>query len=189
MDRARGQQERNREDRTIARQVHPNDRYLAGKQVRLIDANNQQLGVVSFGDAVTMATQAGLDLVEVAGQATPPVCRILDFGKFQYAEAKKQKVARKKQIRTKLKELKFHPNINENDFQVKRTHAVDFLKDGCKVKVAMFFRGREMAHSDLGMKVLERLMAEIAPYGAPEAPLRRIGPSITTVLAPIAKKP
>lgn len=168
--------------------MHPNDRYLAGKQVRLIDANNQQLGIVSFGDAITMAAQNGMDLVEVAGQATPPVCRILDFGKFQYAEAKKLKTARKKQVHTKLKELKFHPNINENDFQVKRNHAVDFLKDGCKVKVAMFFRGREMAHADLGMRVLQRLMTEIAPYGAPEAPLRRIGPSITTVLGPVVKK-
>jgi translation initiation factor IF-3 len=169
--------------------VHPNDRYLAGKQVRLIDENNQQVGIVSFGDAITRAAQLTLDLVEVAGQATPPVCRILDYGKFQYAEAKKQKMARKKQVQVKLKELKFHPNINENDFLVKRNHAVDFLQHGCKVKVAMFFRGREMAHAELGMKVLQRLMADIAPFGAPEAPLRRVGPSITTVLGPVVKKP
>jgi translation initiation factor IF-3 len=135
---------------------------------------------------MSRAAQSGLDLVEVAGQATPAVCRIMDFGKFQYAEAKKMKQARKKQVSFKLKELKFHPNINDHDFVVKRNHAVDFLQEGCKVKVAMFFRGREMAHQDIGMRVLQRLIEETAAYGAPEAPLRRVGPSITTILAPKA---
>ncbi len=171
------------EDTAIARVVHPNDRHLSGKQVRLIDEDNQPAGVVTFTEAAQRAQVAGLDLVEVAPTAVPPVCRIMDFGKFQYAEAKKQKVARKKQVQIKLKELKFHPNINTNDYEVKRNHALDFLKEGCKVKISMFFRGREMAHSDLGMKVMERLIAEVAEVGTPDAPLRRMGPSITTVLS------
>ena len=143
---------------------------------------------MSFIEALAKAALAGLDLVEVAGQATPPVCRVMDYGKFQYEEAKKQKQAKKKQVRVKVKEIKFHPNINEHDFQVKRTHVLEFLEKGFKVKVAMFFRGREMAHSDIGMKVMQRLIAEMAEHGCPENPLRRAGPSITTVLAAVAKK-
>lgn len=177
----------NKEDPAIARIVLPNDRHLIGKQVRLIDENNQPVGVVLFSEASQRALGLGLDLVEVAATAVPPVCRIMDFGKFQYAEAKKQKEARKKQVQVKLKELKFHPNIDDNDYSVKLGHAIEFLKKGCKVKVLMFFRGREMAHSDLGMKVMERLVQDVAAVGAPEAPLRRVGPSITTVLAATAK--
>lgn len=151
--------------------------------MRLIDEDNQPVGVVLFSEAAQRALELGLDLVEVASTAVPPVCRIMDFGKFQYSEAKKQKDARKKQVQVKLKELKFHPNIKANDYSVKLSHAVEFLKKGCKVKLLMFFRGREMAHSDLGMKVMERLIQDLAPVGSPEAPLRRVGPSITTVVS------
>ncbi len=137
---------------------------------------------------MSKAEAAALDLVEVAGTATPPVCRIMDFGKFQYEEAKKQKQARKKSVQVKLKEIKFHPNIDDHDFGVKRGHVVDFLQKGYKVKIAMFFRGREMAHAELGMQVMQRMMAAVAEHGVPEAPLRRAGPSITTVLTATAKK-
>ena len=153
-----------------------------------MDENNEQVGIVTFLQACDRARAAGLDLVEMAATANPPVCKTMDFGKFQYAEAKKQKEARKKQVHVKVKELKFHPNINENDFDVKKNHAVDFLQKGCKVKLSMFFRGREMAHADLGMKVMERIVAELAPHGSPETPLRRMGPSIITFMAPGAKK-
>jgi translation initiation factor IF-3 len=179
---------RSQEDPAIARIVHPNDRHLYGKQVRLIDEANQPVGIVLFADAMQRAQAAGLDLVEIAANAAPPVCRIMDYGKFQYAEAKKQKQARKGQVQVKLKELKFHPNINENDYQVKLGHAVDFLKKGCKVKALMYFRGREMAHVDLGMKVMERLVADVAEHGSPESPLRRIGPSIATVISASSRK-
>ncbi len=155
--------------------------------MRLIDENNEQLGVVTFPQACDRARASALDLVEMAATAAPPVCRIMDFGKFQYAEAKKQKEARKKQVHVKVKELKFHPNIKENDFQVKKGHAVEFLQKGCKVKLSMFFRGREMAHADLGMRVMERIVAELALCGSPETPLRRMGPSIITFMAPGAK--
>lgn len=158
-----------------------------GKQVRLITENNDPLGVVSFTDAMLKATVAGLDLVEVAGNADPPVCRIMNFGKFQYAESKKARMARKKQVVVKLKEVKFHPTISEHDYEFKRNHTVEFLEKGCKVKVSMFFRGREMAHSELGMKIVERLIQETAHVGQVEMPARRAGPAITTVLAPKAK--
>ena len=180
--------ESKQEGAAIARVVFPNDRHLVGKQVRLLDENNEALGIMTFLQACDRAHAAGLDLVEMAATAVPPVCKIMDFGKFQYAEAKKQKEARKKQVHVKVKELKFHPNINENDFEVKKNHAVEFLKKGCKVKLSMFFRGREMAHFDIGMKVMERIVAELAPVGTPETPLRRMGPSIITFMAPGAKK-
>ena len=156
--------------------------------MRLIDENNQPVGIVNFLQACDRARASGLDLVEMAATAVPPVCRVMDFGKFQYAEAKKQKEARKKQVHVKVKELKFHPNINEHDFEIKRNHAVEFLQKGCKVKLSMFFRGREMAHAELGMQVMQRMMAAVAEHGVPEAPLRRAGPSITTVLTATAKK-
>lgn len=178
-----------KEELAIARLVRPNDRYLLGKQVRLIDQNQQQLGVVTFDDAVARARAANLDLMEVAGQAIPPVCRILDFGKFRYEESRKQRDAKKKQVHVKLKEVKFHPNINDNDYEVKRNHILDFLGKGHKVKVSMFFRGRENAHADIGMKVLERLLQDIATVGRPESPPRRMGSQIATVLTPEAKKP
>ena len=133
------------------------------------------------------AAAASLDLVEIASNADPPVCRIMNFGKFQYAESKKARTAKKKQVVVKLKEMKFHPTISEHDYEFKRNHTIDFLQSGCKVKVSMFFRGREMAHSELGMKIIERLIQEVALVGQVEMPARRAGPAITTVLAPKAK--
>ena len=154
----------------------------------MIDQDNQPLGVVTFADALAKAAEAGLDLVEVAAKATPPVCRIMDYGKFIYQESKKQRLAKKKQVQTKLKEIKFHPNINENDYITKRNHVFAFLEKGYKVKLTMFFRGREMAHSELGLKVVERMVAEAAQLGSPEMTPRRTGNVIITYLAPGPKK-
>ena len=154
----------------------------------MVGEEGEQLGVMTVPDALKKAEDAGLDLVEVAPTANPPVCRIIDYSKYKYEQEKREKEARKKQVHVKVKELKFHPNINENDFEVKKNHAVEFLKKGCKVKLSMFFRGREMAHFDIGMKVMERIVAELAPVGTPETPLRRMGPSIITFMAPGAKK-
>ena len=153
-----------------------------------MDENNEPIGVVSFTDAMLKATSAGLDLVEVAGSANPAVCRLMNYGKFQYAESKKMRMAKKHQIVVKLKEIKFHPTISDHDYEFKRNHAVEFLEKGYKVKASMFFRGREMAHSELGMRIMERLIQETAQVGQVEMPARRAGPAITTVLAPAAKK-
>ncbi len=134
------------------------------------------------------AQSLGLDLVEVARQANPPVCRIMDFGKFQYQESKKQRDAKKKQHQNRLKEIKFHPNIDDHDYQTKLRHVLEFLEKGYKVKASMFFRGREMAHTEKGQEVMERLIEDTRDYGTPEAPLRRIGRSFQLYLAPGTKK-
>ncbi len=141
-----------------------------------------------FEEALARAQSLGLDLVEVARQANPPVCRIMDFGKFQYQESKKQRDAKKKQHQNRLKEIKFHPNIDDHDYQTKLRHVLEFLEKGYKVKASMFFRGREMAHTEKGQEVMERLIEDTRDYGTPEAPLRRIGRSFQLYLAPGTKK-
>jgi len=143
---------------------------------------------VPFEEALARAQSLGLDLVEVARQANPPVCRIMDFGKFQYQESKKQRDAKKKQHQNRLKEIKFHPNIDDHDYQTKLRHVLEFLEKGYKVKASMFFRGREMAHTEKGQEVMERLIEDTRDYGTPEAPLRRIGRSFQLYLAPGTKK-
>lgn len=153
-------------------------------QVRLVDADGNPVGVVPTQEALKMSREAELDLVEVAATAVPPVCRIMDFSKFKYDQEKKEKEARKKQKVIHLKEVKYHPFIEENDYQVK-LHAVErFLKEGDKAKVTMVFRGREMNYIDKGRKVLERLANDIAPLGEVEkAPLLE-GKMITMIIMP-----
>ena len=180
--------ESNKEAPTIARPVRPNDRFLRDREVRLIGPDNTQLGIVPFEEAIARAQQVGLDLVEVARQADPPVCRIMDYGKFQYQESKKQRDARKKQHQHKLKEVKFHPNIDDHDYQTKLRHVLEFLEKGYKVKASMFFRGREMAHTEKGQAVMERLIEDTREYGTLESPLRRVGRSFQLYIAPAAKR-
>ena len=130
-------------------------------QVRLIDAEGEMQGVMSARDAMLRAFAVGLDLVEISPNAEPPVCKILDYGKFKYEQQKKKNEAKKKQKVVEIKEIKVRPNIDENDYQVKMRHMKSFIEEGDKVKVTLRFRGREMAHQDIGIRVLERIRAEL----------------------------
>jgi translation initiation factor IF-3 len=130
-------------------------------QVRLIDAEGEMLGVMTARDAMSRAFAVGLDLVEISPNADPPVCKILDYGKFKYEQQKKKNEARKKQKVVEIKEIKVRPNIDENDYQVKMRAMKSFIEEGDKVKVTLRFRGREMAHQDIGIRVLERIRSEM----------------------------
>jgi translation initiation factor IF-3 len=130
-------------------------------QVRLIDQEGEMMGVMSARDAMLRAFAVGLDLVEISPNADPPVCKILDYGKFKYEQQKKRNEAKKKQKVIEIKEIKVRPNIDENDYQVKMRAMKSFIEEGDKVKVTLRFRGREMAHQDIGVRVLERIRAEM----------------------------
>lgn len=138
---------------------------IRAREVRVIDDNGNQLGVMSTPEAVKKAEEAGLDLVEIAPTATPPVCRIMDNSRYKYEQEKKEKEARKKQKVIHLKEIRMGPKIGEHDYQFKLRHLTEFLKKGDKVKVTMIFKGREMAHIDLGRKILDRLSSDISTLG------------------------
>ncbi len=129
-------------------------------QVRLIGADGQQIGVVTIQEALENAEQAGLDLVEIAPTSKPPVCKIMDFGKFKYEQSKKEKETKKKQHVVVTKEVRLRPKIEEHDFQFKVRNARKFLESGCRVKVSLFFRGREMVHRDLGFAIMNRFMED-----------------------------
>ncbi|MFO7821426.1 MAG: translation initiation factor IF-3 [Lentisphaeria bacterium] len=168
----------------MARAVGRNDRKLRDRQVRLIDQNDDNIGLVSFDEAIKRAEDAKQDLVEVAGKSNPPVCRIMDYGKFQYEEKKKKREQRKKSHTTKLKEIQFHPNIDEHDYQTKLNHIIDFLKKGCKVKVSVFFRGREMAHKDIGRDLMDRVLNDLGDMASVDTPPRSMGRNILMYITP-----
>ncbi len=136
-----------------------------------------------------MAETAGLDLVEIAPTATPPVAKIIDYGKFRYHQQKKEKDSKKSQVQIKVKEVKLKPNIDIHDFQTKLKHARDFLLKGNKVRISIMFRGREMLHIDLGEKVVRQFCDELADIALIEAPPKMMGRTITTMLAPNGKRP
>jgi len=153
-------------------------------QVRVVNANGDMVGVISVEEGVELASDVGLDLVEVSPNADPPVCKILDYGKYKYAEQKKANEARKKQKTIDIKEIKMRPGIDEHDYQVKMRSVRRFLDCGDKVKMTIRFRGREMAHLDLGMKVLDRVREEIDELGKVEQFPRTEGRLMTMVIAP-----
>ena len=153
-------------------------------QVRLVDENGEMVGVTSLREALDRAAEAGLDLVEVAATASPPVCKILDFGKFKYEEQKKKNEARKKQKIIEIKEIKLRPTIDEHDYEVKRRAMIRFLEEGDKVKVTLRFRGRELAHQDLGMQVLVRVREDLEQFAKVESHPRMEGRQMTMVIAP-----
>ena len=130
------------------------------REIRVIDDTGQQLGIMAPPQALAIAKQKGLDLVEISPTATPPVCRIMDFGKYQYQEQKRAREARRHQKVIEVKEIKFRPKVDEHDYQFKKKHIERFLEDGDKVKATIFFRGREMAHPEIGRRILERLVDE-----------------------------
>ena len=160
---------------------------IRAREVRVIGPDGQQLGILSLGDALTMARQQGVDLVEIAANATPPVCRIVDYGKFRYEQAKRDKEAKKHQHANRVKEIQLSPTIDPHDFSVKLSHAIDFLCDDMKVKVTLRFRGREMAHQEVGFQVVQKLLKEVTPYGHPDAPPKLIGRGINVMLSPLPR--
>jgi translation initiation factor IF-3 len=155
--------------------------------VRVIGVDGQQVGVLQLGEAINMARSKGVDLVEVAPGATPPVCRLVDYGKFRYEQAKREKDAKKHQHANKVKEIQLSATIDAHDFGVKAGHAIDFLCDEMKVKITLRFRGREMAHQQFGYQVVEKFIKELVPYGQPDAPPKLIGRSINLMFSPLPR--
>ena len=148
----------------------------------MIDDTGQQLGIMPPQQALTIARQKGLDLVEIAATATPPVCRIMDFGRYQYQEQKRARQAKKHQKIIEVKEIKFRPKVDEHDYQFKKKHIERFLLDGDKVKATIFFRGREMAHPEIGRRILERLIGELSDVAMAEASPRQEGNQMHVIL-------
>jgi translation initiation factor IF-3 len=159
--------------------------------VRLIGVNGEQIGIVSIGAAQQMAEQAEVDLVEIAPGATPPVCRLMDYGKFKYRESKKRHEAKLKQKQIVVKEVKFRPGTDEGDYQIKLRNLIRFLDEGDKTKVTLRFRGREMAHQEFGIRLLERVRGDLEPYGVVEQFPKMEGRQMIMVLSPkkVAPKP
>ena len=153
--------------------------------MRVVGADGAQIGILEINEALNMAQSQDLDLVEVAGQADPPVCRIMDYGKYKYEQAVKQKEARKKQSLVVVKEIKMRPKIDRHDYETKKGHVVRFLRQGAKVKVTIMFRGREMAHLDLGKRLLDRLSADVVEIAKVEVPAKVDGRNMTMVLNPL----
>ncbi len=159
---------------------------IRDKEVRLIDDEGNQLGVVSSKDAQKLADEKQLDLVKIAPTAKPPVCRIMDYGKYRFDQAKKEKEARKKQKTVDVKELRLSPSIDTHDVQVKVKKAIEFLKDGDKVKVSIRFRGREIGHSKTAVTILESFANDIAEYGVVDKAPKMEARSLVMFLAPKA---
>ena len=156
--------------------------------MRLIDQDGEQAGIVSLAQALSMAEEADLDLVEISPNAKPPVCRIMDYGKYRFEQAKKQSEARKKQKQIQVKEVKFRPGTDEGDYQVKLRNLIRFLNEGDKAKVTMRFRGREMAHQDLGLILLKRVEDDLAAHGVVEQRPKLEGRQMIMTIAPLKKK-
>jgi translation initiation factor IF-3 len=161
---------------------------IKAEQVRLVDASGEMIGVVSIAEAISKARSYGLDLVEVSPNATPPVCKILDYGKFKYEAQKKANEARKKQKVIHLKEIKLRPNIDPHDFGIKMKNVHKFLDAGDKVKVTLRFRGREMSHQQIGMDVMNKVKEEVAEKARVELEPKMEGRQAVMILAPLSQK-
>ncbi len=157
-------------------------------EVRLIDADGAQLGVVTINEAKRISESAGLDLVEVSPDAKPPVCRVMNFGKFTYQQNKRKAAAKKKQKQIQLKEVKFRPVTEEADYQVKLRNIIRFLMSGDKAKITLRFRGREMTHPELGMQLLDRIINDLVEYGVVEQRPKMEGRQMIMVIGPKKQK-
>ncbi|MGB8437319.1 MAG: translation initiation factor IF-3 [Burkholderiales bacterium] len=171
---------------STSKRVRRNEEILA-PQLRVIGADGSQVGVLSRSEALAKAAAEELDLVEVSPTAEPPVCRIMDFGKYLFEQNKKAHTAKRKQKQIQLKEVKFRPGTETADYQVKLRNLIRFLTDGDKAKVTMRFRGREMAHTEIGRKLLDRLVIDLAEFGAIEQHAAMEGRQITMVISPKKK--
>ncbi len=156
---------------------------IRDKEIRLVGEDGEQLGIMSAKDALKMAKEAGLDLVKIAPTAKPPVCKIVDYGKYRYEQARREKEAKKKQKTTEVKEIQLSPNIDVNDLTTKANQARKFLEKGNKVKVALRFRGREMAHMTTGKEVLDTFLEKVSDVAVVEKPAKLEGRSMIMVLA------
>jgi translation initiation factor IF-3 len=157
-------------------------------EVRLVGPNGEQVGIVRIEDALRLAAEADLDLVEVAPMSKPPVCKLMDYGKFKYESALKAREDRKKQVNTVIKEMKLRPKIDDHDYETKKGHVVRFLKQGDKVKITIMFRGREQSRPELGFRLLKRLADDVADLGFVEYSPKQDGRNMIMVLGPHKKK-
>jgi translation initiation factor IF-3 len=165
--------------------VHINEGIRA-KEVRLVGPDGVQIGIKPIEEALALAEEMDLDLVEVAPQGQPPVCKIMDYGKYRYEQTVKMKEARKKQAVVVYKEMKLRPKIDRHDYEIKRKHIERFLKSGSKVKVTIMFRGREMSHTELGRNLLEQVANELAELGVVESDPKLDGRNMQMIMAPVA---
>ena len=172
---------------TISTETRINDR-IRVPEVRLVGPNGEQVGIVRIEDALRLAQESDLDLVEVAPMARPPVCKLMDFGKFKYESALKAREARKNQAHTVIKEMKLRPKIDPHDYETKKGHVVRFLKAGDKVKITIMFRGREQSRPELGFRLLQRLAQDVADDGSVEAAPKQDGRNMIMVLSPNRRK-
>jgi translation initiation factor IF-3 len=154
------------------------------REIRVIDDTGQQLGIMAPPQALALAKTKGLDLVEISPTAVPPVCRIMDFGKYQYEQQKRARAAKKHQKVIEVKEIKFRPKVDEHDYQFKRKHIERFLAEGDKVKATIFFRGRENAHPEIGHRILDRLISDLTDVAVTETAPQKEGNQLHTILAP-----
>ena len=166
--------------------IRTNERIRA-REVRVVDSEGGQLGVFSRQDALRMARERGVDLVEVAENADPPVCRLVDFGKYQYEQSKKKKENKKNQHANRTKEVQLSVKIDPHDLETKRNHAIDFLCEDMKVKVTLRFRGRENAHTEVGFEVVDEFLEAVNPWGQPDAPTKKIGRGLIVMVSPLPK--
>ncbi|MEZ0077329.1 translation initiation factor IF-3 [Planotetraspora sp. GP83] len=171
----------------ISTEPRINDR-IRVPEVRLVGPNGEQVGIVSIGDALKLAQEADLDLVEVAATARPPVCKLMDYGKFKYESAMKAREARRNQAHTIIKEIKLRPKIDPHDYETKKGHVVRFLKAGDKVKVTIMFRGREQSRPELGFRLLQRLAEDVTELGFVESQPKQDGRNMIMVIGPHKKK-
>jgi translation initiation factor IF-3 len=170
----------------VTKRVRRNEE-IDAVEVRVIDAEGEQAGVMPLADGIELAKNMGLDLVEVSPTAEPPVCRVMDFGKYLFEQNKKQQTAKRKQKQVHVKEIKFRPGTDEGDYQIKLRKLVDFLEYGDKTKVTLRFRGREMAHQELGANLLARVRKDLEEYGVVEQMPQMEGRQMIMVIAPKKK--
>lgn len=164
------------------------NREIRAPKIRLISHTGEQVGVVAFYEAIAMAEEQGLDLVEIVPGSNPPVCKIMNFGKFRYDQSKREKENKKATHQIKLKEIKLKPNIDVHDLETKTRHAREFLTSGNKVKITCTFRGREMAHPEFGEKIVKEMCDSLEDVSTPESPPKMMGRMLLVVLAPGGKK-
>lgn len=177
-----------KETKIATEKQHRINREITTPEIRLIGADGEPIGVVKIAEALRLAEESELDLVEIAPTAAPPVCRIMDYGKFKYQEAKKAHEAKMKQKVMQVKEVKFRPGTDDGDYNVKLRNLVRFLEDGDKTKITLRFRGRELAHQEIGARMLDRLKADLEPYGQVEQFPKMEGRQMVMVLSPVKKK-
>ena len=163
--------------------------HIRSQKCRLIGVDGSQLGIFVTGEALRIADDQGLDLVEIAPTADPPVCKVMDFGKYKYELSMKEKLARKNQSRVEIKEMKFRPKVDKHDYETKKKHILRFLDAGAKVKVTIMFRGREMAHPELGLNILERLAGELEELATIENQPKLEGRNMHMLISPLKKAP